>query len=275
MAKYSEDDPRRRRWPKYRLEDLRVERVGKRWKHYFDAKGRQVCGAALAGARKGLRCPQTGRSLAPSGRCRTHGGAPGVGRVPTHGRVAYRDFIGAQAERFQELLDRPDFLRTDPQAALFDIEIERLLEEAQEGKGPEWRAALLGACLRLAQVASTKPESVEGLAEWAGSVGAAASAVAELLGKGVKADEDTARALRYAQQRAEIAIAERKTRVLEEVNLPEKMVLASYGRIATIIFRSLPEREARRIIDEIALGLVSARGADLLRAGQEPPGSAG
>lgn len=259
---------------RYKASELREVKRG-RWTHRYDSDGRQVCGAALRGEAKGWACGASGRMLHPSGRCRMHGGAAGVGRPPKHGGRVYEHALGPQRSRFAELLARPDLLKTDPQVALYDTEVERLLEEAAEGRGPAWRGALDAACSELAETASTKPTDLSSLTAWASAVGHAAKLVADLLTRGLQSDSDTREALRLAAIRAELAVAERRTVAIEEATIPEKLVLASYARIAEILYRQLPERDARRIVDQIALGLVGARGADLLGAGavQSPSGA--
>lgn len=253
-----------------RLEDLRVEKRG-RWTHYYDSRDRRVCGAKLPG-KHGQRCSHSGRSLGPSGRCRRHGGAPGAGRPPKDGGRLYADFLADRRERFAQLLERPDLLLTDPQVGLFDLAIEQALEEAAQGKGRAWREALEEASVVLAEAVSSRP-TMETLAAWAADVGRAASVLAELLRRGLKADADERRVLELAERRAAMAVAERRQQVLEGDNWPAKAVLASYGRIADIILRELPEREAHRLVEAISRALVGTGREVLLGSPAAAPGS--
>ena len=74
--------------------------------------------------------------------CYHHGGAPGSGRPPTHGR--YSQLLPSHlADRYRQSLADPDFLSLRDEIALLDARIGELVGELMGGGG-EWAAVETG-----------------------------------------------------------------------------------------------------------------------------------
>jgi hypothetical protein len=89
-----------------------------------------VCGAKT---RSGGRCKRPG---AANGRCRLHGGAPGSGRPPEHGRRSqYARIFG---QDYARLLRDPDILKSDGELALFDLFLLERADLLRHGFSAAW-----------------------------------------------------------------------------------------------------------------------------------------
>jgi len=95
-----------------------------------------ICGAKTRSGGSCQKPPALGKK-----RCRLHGGAPGSGRPPKHGR--WCKILGNLGVKLQEALNDPHLASLEPGIAVFDKRLEMISRRMQDGDVPRFRKEAL------------------------------------------------------------------------------------------------------------------------------------
>ena len=189
-------------------------------------KRRQCCAWRIRQVGK-ARCT---RAAAPHMRvCRMHGGAPGSGRPPIHGR--YSKVLGAIRDVYHRHLDRETASDPTDELALMRATIERLVDRALKRDTADFRAAALAVFERAAEAARTGDQA---------ETSARFKELGDMLRAGKAVDEAMAEVFNFADRTAARATDFRRARAAEMRVWTEAHIIVLLRMIAETIREHAP-----------------------------------
>lgn len=197
-----------------------------------------------------------GRAAAGKDCCRLHGGAPGSGRPPVHGR--YSQALGALREVYHRHLDADTASDPTDELAVMRTGLERLASRAAGGDSPTFRAGVLELFTRASD--ALRAEDVPGFRE-------AFSQLGDTIRAGKAVDDAFREVFELADRTADRATQFRRVRVAELRVYTEAHIVALLRMIAETVREHVPIELAARVEDALDRRLAVAAGHRALASG--------